>query len=83
MPSCNTVVVDLVGLEGEDLGQAAADLVDQDHAANGKGTVLPGEVGGGDGHRIEVVVAELAGGVAELGAEAEVGAVGVPFPHGA
>jgi hypothetical protein len=39
-------------------------------------------LGGGDGDGVEVVVAELAGGVAELGVVAEVGAVGVPLADG-
>ena len=74
-------VIDLVGLEAEDLGEAAADLVDGDHPAEGEGAITASELGGGDRNWIEVVVPELACGVAELRVVAEVGPVGVPLAH--
>jgi hypothetical protein len=74
-------VVDLVGLEAEDLGEAAADLVVADHALRAFARRRR-HLGGGDGDGVEVVVPELAGGVAALGVVAEVGAVGVPLADG-
>ncbi len=76
-------VVDFVALERVDLGQAAADLVEQDHRLDGvgarQGLVL---LHGRDDHGVVVVVAELAGLVAgQLVVEAEDGAVGVPLAH--
>ena len=44
--------------------------------------VAAGELGGGDGDGIEIVVAELAGGRVAGRVVAEVGAVGVPLAHG-
>jgi hypothetical protein len=44
-------VVDLVGLEAEDLGEAAADLVEEDHARRANMPSLPISLGGGDGRR--------------------------------
>ena len=75
-------VVDRVRLQAEDFGEPTADLVVQDHPPQGEGAVSAGKLGRGDGHGVVVVVAELAGGVAEGGVEAEVRSVGVPFAHG-
>jgi hypothetical protein len=74
-------VVDLVGLEAEHLGEAAADLVRQHHALERPRAVPALHLRRGDRHGIEVVVPELAGREAELLAVAEVRAVGVPFAH--
>ena len=75
-------VIDLVGFEGEDLGEAAADFVEEEHAADGGRAVEARELRGGDGDTVEVVVAELTGDVPERGVVAEVGAVGVPLADG-
>ena len=75
-------VIDLVGLEREDFGEAAADLVDANHAAQRVRAVTPLLLRCGNGDGVEVVVAELARGVAELRVETEVGAVRVPLAHG-
>ena len=68
-----------VGLEGEDLSQAAPDLLDEDHGLEGVETVLVGALRGGDAHGEEVRVAELARRVAQLWVVTEVGAVAVPL----
>ena len=74
-------VVDLVRLQREYLGQAPADLVEADHRVEGGLAVETFLLRGRHYHRVEVVVAELAGLVAALRAVAEVGAVGVPLAH--
>ncbi len=72
-------MVDLVALEREHLGEASANFIQQDHAPQGKGPIHAGHLGRGDRNRIEVIVSKLAGGVPELGIEAEVRSVGIPL----
>ena len=53
-------VIDLVVFQGKDFGQAAADFVDQQHRPQGFWPVVAAQLGAGDGHGIEIVVAEFA-----------------------
>jgi len=75
-------VVDLIALEAEHFGEAPSDFVEQDHRAKGGGTVEPLLAASREDDGIEVVVAELAGGVAQLRVETEVCTVAVPLPDG-
>mmetsp|Transcript_42830 Transcript_42830/g.64803 ORF Transcript_42830/g.64803 Transcript_42830/m.64803 type:complete len:512 (+) Transcript_42830:15-1550(+) len=76
-------VVDLVGLEREDLCQAASDLVQADHGPQCLlAADITGHLGGSDDDAVEVVVAEFAGGVAgDGGIVTEDCAVGVPLAN--
>ena len=75
-------MVDLVVLQREDLGQPAADFVEHGHGHERLPAVEPGQLGGGDGDGIKIVVAELAARRAAGRVVAEVRAVGVPLAHG-
>lgn len=82
---CNGAVddmVNLVGLEREDLRQTPADLVEAEHGLECVRTVTPGHLGTSDADAVEVVVAKLAGGVTECRVVSKVGAVGIPLTHG-
>jgi hypothetical protein len=62
-------VVDLIFSQCEDLGEPAADFVEENHCADGLPAVAAGELCGGDGDQVKVVVPKLAGDVAGRGVE--------------
>ena len=68
-------VVDRILPQREDLGEPAADLVDDEHHAERGIAVEAGLAGRGDGHGVVVVVAEFAGGPSLRLVVAEVRAV--------
>ena len=74
-------MIDPVALEAEDLREATPNLIDAHHAPQGLRPVEIGKLGGGDRHRIEIIMPELPGSMTEGGIETEVRAVGIPFPH--
>mmetsp|Transcript_35263 Transcript_35263/g.52411 ORF Transcript_35263/g.52411 Transcript_35263/m.52411 type:complete len:206 (-) Transcript_35263:24-641(-) len=77
-------MVDLVGLQREDLCQSASNLIDGNHGLQGSLAIdVAVHLGGGQDDRVEIVVAELASSVArDGGVVAEDGAVGVPLADG-
>ena len=74
-------VIDFVRFEAEDLSQPTPDFIQQHHPAQCVGAILVRQLRGCDGDGIEIVVAELARGVTELGVVAEVCPVGIPLAH--
>jgi hypothetical protein len=68
--------------EREDLGQPAADLVDEQHHAE-RGVAIEASLPrGGDRHRIKIVVAKLARDTTLGSVVAKICAVGIPLADG-
>ena len=74
-------VIDPVRLEAEDFGEAAANLIEADHASQGGRAVEPGHLSRRQWNGIEVVVPELPGSMSKRRIETEVSPVAVPLAH--